>query len=157
MSKAINHLELQVADTAPGAQLRPLVDLGHLVSVLSALLIVLGFGIHVDSNASGCGSATFINSLRTGPCTNSATATFEVTNSGSISGGTEGVRNDSGGSFTTFTNAGSIDGSAYGVKNNSGSSIGVLTNTGTITGGTGISMQAPLQPLTIDRAPRRAL
>ena len=138
MSKAINNLELQVADTAPSVRLRRLAFLGPLVSVLSALLIVLGLGMHIDSHASGCGSATFINSTITGPCTNSATATFEVTNSGSISGGTEGVRNDSGGSFTTFTNAGSINGSAYGVKNNSGASIGVLTNTGTITGGTGI-------------------
>jgi outer membrane autotransporter protein len=99
---------------------------------------MLGLVFLADARASGCGIPTPISTAQTGPCGNLATTTFEVTSSGSISAGVEGVLNDGGGSFTTFINAGSIDGSAYGVKNNSGSSIGVLTNTGTITGGTGI-------------------
>ena len=79
-----------------------------------------------------------ITSTRTGPCINSATTPFEVTSTGSIGSATEGVRNDSGGSITTFTNAGSIAATGYGVKNTSGATISVLTNTGTITGSTGI-------------------
>ena len=79
-----------------------------------------------------------ITSARTGPCINSATTPFEVTSTGSIGSATEGVRNDSGGSITTFTNSGSIAATGYGVKNTSGATISVLTNTGTITGGTGI-------------------
>jgi autotransporter-associated beta strand protein len=108
----------------------------RLINPLCMLLLVLGVSFHGESHASACGSATLITGLRTGPCTNSATTSFEVTSSGSISGGPEGVRNDSGGSITTFTNAGSIDGTSYGVKNNSGAAINVLTNTGTIRGGT---------------------
>ncbi len=109
----------------------------RLINLLLMLLLLLGVSFHGESRASACGSATLISSpFTTGPCTNSATTPFEVTSSGSISGSSEGVRNDSGGSITTFTNAGSINGTSYGVKNNSGAAINVLTNTGTISGGT---------------------
>jgi hypothetical protein len=147
MSKAINSLEPNLEPNlepkrvypARGGRLVSLPVVYRFFSVLGALWIALVLGVPGKSFASGCGSATLVTSSKTGPCTNSATTTFEVTGSGSISGGAQGVRNDSGGSITTFTNAGSIDGSSYGVLNNSGASIVVLTNTGTITGGTGIN------------------
>lgn len=111
---------------------KPVVD--RLLSLSFIVLLVLAICFHGVSHASGCG--TSVNSSLIGPCVNSATSTFEVTSLGSITGGPEGVVNNSPGSITTLTNAGSIDGTSYGVKNNTGAAINVLTNTGTISGGT---------------------
>ncbi|MFY9138000.1 MAG: hypothetical protein WAO73_10270, partial [Zwartia sp.] len=99
------------------------------------LLLVLGVCFHGVSHANACSFKSPV-STRITFCDNSASIAFEVTSSGEITGGAEGVQNNSGGSISTFTNAGSINGTSYGVKNNSGAAIGVLSNTGTITGGT---------------------
>ncbi len=103
------------------------------LSLACMLLLALGLWFHGVSNANGCGN---VIAPLIGPCSNSVTTTFNVTSDGILSGGTEGVINNSPGVITTFTNAGSVSGTAYGIKNNSGAEIGVLTNTGTISGGT---------------------
>ena len=137
MSKAIDNLRYLVADFARWARFIRTPVAHHILTFLAALLIALGLGLPNDSRAgpaSPCGTATVVDGFRLGPCTNSATTSFEVTSAGSIYGSAEGVINDSGGSITTFTNAGVINGSSYGINNSSGASIGILTNTGTVGG-----------------------
>jgi len=102
------------------------------IALLGSVSLLPMAAIFCAAHPAHAACPTVISSSVTGPVDTSTACDFSVTNTGIISGGAQGVHNNT--AIGTLSNAGGIQASNTGADN-SGGTIFVLNNAGTIQGG----------------------